>query len=269
MVESLEQIKDEEGAKLPKRASPSGRPVLIILAVLMGGMIGLFFYLRQVGSSKAPVKESRPPSKMLSAPSPPSKPPSHPEKTLDKRREIPDRVVLHGPIKEFSEKGEIQSRDKVVEIQDGDTLSELAMKIYGRYFSGNIHSEIRKANPQISSLSDIHPGQKITFPDVPLSLSTEIKSFFSVNVASLQTREKTQNSIDILIKNGYRGFVAPVRLPDDNKLFWVMAGQFSTKKSAEEAATILKKKAFDDARVMYVDPKKGHIVRGEKALDLY
>ncbi len=41
-----------------------------------------------------------------------------------------------------------------------------------------------------------------------------------------------------------------------------------TKKSAQEAATILKKETFDDARVMHVDPKKGHIVRGEKALDL-
>ena len=101
MVESLERIKDEEGAELPKRAFPSGRPVLIILAVLIGAMIGLFFYLRQVGSSKAPVKESPPPSRIISALSPSDKPPSHPEITLDKRREMPDRVVLDGPIKEF------------------------------------------------------------------------------------------------------------------------------------------------------------------------
>ncbi len=72
------------------------------------------------------------------------------------------------PIKGFFANEEIQRHDKVVEIQKGDTLSELAMKVYGRYFNGNIHNKIRLANPQVSNLNNISPGQKIIFPDAPL-----------------------------------------------------------------------------------------------------
>jgi general secretion pathway protein A len=129
-----------------------------------------------------------------------------------------------------------QEPSRIVIVGRGDTLTGLALKIYGKT-SREIIAMVKAANPDLKDIHFIKSGQKIVFPKL-----SELKELttFTVHLASYKLYEPALSMYRELLENGYEVYILPKDDPQKGKIFRVTLGNFQSQQEANiYAATIL------------------------------
>ncbi len=135
-------------------------------------------------------------------------------------------------------------------VKKGDTLSKLAMAVYGQANEDNVKL-VHKHNPQIEDINWIQVGQKIIFP--PLSLSDQGPPF-TVHISSFKTSKTAQALFEKLKKEGFEVYIVPANNSSKGQVFRVTLGNFDSRQEAEDfGATILKKRVSDYAKTIQLE----------------
>ena len=168
--------------------------------------------------------------------------------------EIARALVGQKPINEPPDRESPQYRNSsettTVSVKEGDTLTLLAMSVYGRA-DESILASVQKNNPSIKNVDWIYKGQRITFP--PLSVLNQTEAF-TVHIASYKPAGPALELFQKLMKDGYEVYMMPAYNPDKGKVFRITLGTFENLTEAEDyAATVLGNGVSDYARPVQLD----------------
>ncbi|MFC1534182.1 AAA family ATPase [Thermodesulfobacteriota bacterium] len=145
------------------------------------------------------------------------------------------------PIKKhsgFSEEDQIiedrtEGSMKSIVVKNGDTLAELATKIYGRV-NKPILDHIKEHNPTIANINLIDVGSEIIFP--PLNRKN-IQSSYTVHIASYKPFKFAREVFQKMISEGYEVYIIPIYNNNTGKIFRITLGNFRSLTEAEMYAT--------------------------------
>jgi general secretion pathway protein A len=135
-------------------------------------------------------------------------------------------------------------------VKPGDTLTELAITVYGRVDQA-ILDAVKRSNPQMLDVNRIEVGQKFRFPPLtgPGSHLT-----YTVHVASFKPFGSARELFDRLIAEGYEAYIVPVNDPQKGKIFRVTVGSFEDPQQAQDQSQQLVSKGVSDyAKVIQVE----------------
>lgn len=139
---------------------------------------------------------------------------------------------------------------QTVTVKAGDTLTELAIMVYGRV-DESILSSVKDNNPQIRDIDRIEIGQRIVFP--PLG-SSETHLTYTVHIASFKPFISAMELFERMIMEGYEAYLVPVNDPIKGKIYRVTLGGFEDFDRAQEySKEILSKGVTDYARVIQME----------------
>jgi type II secretory pathway predicted ATPase ExeA len=113
---------------------------------------------------------------------------------------------------------------KSISAKQGDTLSDLARKVYGSAGEEEL-SLLKSHNPEITNLDQIEVGQKISFP------------VYAVLIEAYDSFEKADILCSQLKKDGYDANIISSESNNRIKSFEVAIGAFRNKKEAESFAS--------------------------------
>ena len=133
-----------------------------------------------------------------------------------------------------------ESQDIIITVKGGETLAELAMRVYG-YVNDSVFIRIKENNPEIDNIHLIGTGQVIKFPPLDKPFSLQI---YSVHVASFTPFESAKILFDELTGKGYEAYIMPVYDKKNQKIFRVTVGSFNNKNQADEFAREIKGKGI-------------------------
>ncbi|MDY6878779.1 MAG: AAA family ATPase [Thermodesulfobacteriota bacterium] len=162
-------------------------------------------------------------------------------------------VITKGPgdKKDITQEDESASWTRV-DVEEGDTVTGLAIKIYGRVDEATI-SLLAKSNPHIEDLDQINVGDQIVFPPI---LKKNRGSTYTVHIASFRPFSYASGLFKELIMAGYEAYILPVNDPRVGKIFRVTLGNFSDPKRAEAYAQEIRETGISDyTRLMLVEMK--------------
>ncbi|MEW6379355.1 MAG: AAA family ATPase [bacterium] len=162
----------------------------------------------------------------------------------------------HRNLPEDSAPGEIQRAGyQVVVAGKGDFVSRMALKLYGcEKVTDSILASIHKANPHISNLNLIEPGQKVYFPDLTADGGKSEKGsrIYGVQVDSFPTVDQAQGCLNKLSSIGRRIYIERENLSDQRERYSVIVGPFTDLTRAWETMDKLEKKDFNNSRVIVI-----------------
>ncbi|MBW1947769.1 MAG: SPOR domain-containing protein, partial [Deltaproteobacteria bacterium] len=130
---------------------------------------------------------------------------------------------------------------KTVIVKRGDTLLELATKIYG-YADENILKRVQNANPDLVDIDRIEIGQKILFP--LLSRSADQSPVYSIHIASFRPFESARKLYQRMLSAGHEAYIIPFYSQEKGKVFRVTLGSFKTRREAEAYAAAIRRKGI-------------------------
>jgi type II secretory pathway predicted ATPase ExeA/phage tail protein X len=140
--------------------------------------------------------------------------------------------------------------ETTVIVKQGDTLTILAMAVYGRV-DESILETVHQYNPGIEDINWIYEGQKITFPPLSESIKTAI---FTVHIASYKPFEPAFEMFQRLMKAGYEVYMIPVNNPDKGTMYRLTLGAFESLTEAKDyAISILDRGVSDYAKALQLD----------------
>lgn len=122
-----------------------------------------------------------------------------------------------------------------VEVQSGDYLAKLALKVYGRA-DRSIFELLQAHNPDLTDIHRIEVGQIIVFPRLPESARKEI---YTVHIASYLPNRGAQDAFRALLEAGYEAFIVPFYSPEKGMLYRVTIGNFQSEHEAKSYASEL------------------------------
>jgi type II secretory pathway predicted ATPase ExeA/phage tail protein X len=155
----------------------------------------------------------------------------------------------------FFEEHEKEPSETTVIVKQGDTLTLLAMSVYGRV-NENILKWVQDKNPSIEDIDWINVGQEIVFPNLPTPVSTGKIPIFTVHIASYEPYEPAFELFQKLMKGGYEVYMIPAYHPDKGKIFRLTLGTFPSLAEAEQyAAMVLDQGVSDYAEPMQLEMK--------------
>ena len=135
-------------------------------------------------------------------------------------------------------------------VREGDTLTELALNIYGQA-DENILDVLQKHNPELENINRLDVGQEIVFP--PLSKSSP-GPVFTVHITSFNTFKPALDVFQKMMTEGYEAYIMPVNDIQKGKFFRVTLGSFKNRQEAKEyAAAILQNGVSDYAKPMRLE----------------
>lgn len=180
-------------------------------------------------------------------------PPADPIRKADDKNSPDD----HRNLTEDTAIGEIQKAGyQVVVAGKGDFISRMALKLYGcTKVTDEILASIQKANPHISNLDLIEPGQKVYFPDLTTTDGGKSEKGFciyGVQVDSFPGVDQAQGCLKKLSSIGSRIYIERENLSDQKERYSVIIGPFTDLTRAWEVIDKLKKKDFDNSRVVLI-----------------
>jgi phage tail protein X len=159
--------------------------------------------------------------------------------TLTDKTDFASDEPADKPIEEkiLLEEKDKESYETTVIVKEGDTLTGLAMTVYGR-INENILNLVHRHNPDIKNMNWIDIGQKIVFPKLQ---EPTTKGTFTVHIASYKLYEPALSMYRDLLENGYEVYILPKEDPQKGKIFRVIMGFFKSQEEAEDyAETVLK-----------------------------
>jgi len=159
--------------------------------------------------------------------------------------------------------GEAISRAKgggyqVVAAGKGDFVSRMAFRLYGYEATRDILASIQKANPQISNLNLIEPGQKVYFPVLDSSMNGKKSAYiYGVQVGHFLTVAEAQDCLRRLSSIGRRAYIEREDTSDHGERYSVVIGPFAKITDAWDIIDELKKKIgtsiSNNSRVMVIN----------------
>ena len=130
------------------------------------------------------------------------------------------------------------SWEKTLIVKPGETLTELAINVYG-YANDNLLNLIKEKNPEIEDVDLIETGQKIRFPRLD---ALEPGRIYTIHIASFTPFERAREMFNELISKGYEAYIMPVYDNEKGKIYRVTIGSFdSYQKSREYESQVLEK----------------------------
>jgi len=133
--------------------------------------------------------------------------------------------------------------DTVVTINEGDTVAKVAADYYGRVDEG-VLSAVKAANPGIANPDLVHKGQKINLP----RLETRSQVLFSVSVVSYRSIDEAKKAFSELIAKGNQATIYPYLDEQQNTLYRVTIGTYTSRQEAIDQAKQLRDKGFTYAK---------------------
>ncbi len=129
----------------------------------------------------------------------------------------------------------------------GDTVARLAARHYGRV-NTEILDLVGRANRDLGNIDLIYEGQKIYLPP----LGNAVRVMFTVSVASYHSINEATAVFLELVKKGFQATIYPYLDSQENTLYRVTIGTFSSLDKADEYARQLKDQGFLYARSLKV-----------------
>jgi type II secretory pathway predicted ATPase ExeA/LysM repeat protein len=137
-------------------------------------------------------------------------------------------------------KEELTEPQKTIVVQSGDTLSQLAIGVYGRDDEAVLR-HLQRHNPNLSDINMINVGQELRFP--PL-LPIDRGLTYTVHIATFQSAESAQGLFKKLVDDGYEVYILPVYYGQKGKLFRVTLGNYAIRRDAEDYASLILKEGI-------------------------
>ena len=110
----------------------------------------------------------------------------------------------------------------------GDFISRMAVRLYGHEVTNDILASIQKANPHISNLNLIEPGQKVYFPVLPSGRKGKKGSYiYGVQCDQFSTVAEAQDCLGKLSSIGSRAYIEREDAPDHGETYSVVIGPFA------------------------------------------
>ncbi len=135
---------------------------------------------------------------------------------------------------------------KIVTVKQGDTLLEMAARVYG-YADENVLDSVLKHNPQITDGNWIEVGQRIVFPELNKeSKRTGQETTYTVHIASYTPFDNAGEMFQQLVKDGYEAYILPVYDPGKGKIFRITLGSFKSRNEAEAFAAALLRRGLSE-----------------------
>jgi len=131
---------------------------------------------------------------------------------------------------------------KTMVVKSGDTVIEMALRVYGRA-NEKIIDLVRQKNPEIEDIDRISVGQEIVFP--PLETAGK-KSTFTVHLASFKAFESAREYFQELVGNGYEAYIIPANDPVKGTIFRVALGSFQSRKDGDAYAALILNRGLSD-----------------------
>ncbi len=135
---------------------------------------------------------------------------------------------------------------KTVTVKEGDTVTEMAAKIYG-FVNDALVERIRKSNPEVRDMNWISVGQKIVFP--PFEGTNEVPTY-TVHIASFVPIERARKLFHQLSEQGYEAYILPFHDPEKGNVFRVTVGNFKDRAAVDAYAA----KILDEGISEYAKP---------------
>jgi type II secretory pathway predicted ATPase ExeA len=160
----------------------------------------------------------------------------------------------HKPIEEKSlpEKQYEEPYEVTRIVKEGDTLSSMAMTVYGRV-DDNILNLVHRHNPHIKNMNWIDIGQEILFPKLQ---EPTTKGTFTVHIASYKTFESAFNMFRELLESGYEPYIITTNDPENGKIFRITLGYFKDQTEAQKyVKTIVNQGVSDYANAIQLEMK--------------
>jgi general secretion pathway protein A len=147
---------------------------------------------------------------------------------------------------------------QVVAAGKGDFVSRMAFRLYGYEATSDILASIQKANPQISNLNLIEPGQKVYFPALDNSMNGKRSAYiYGVQVGHFLTVAEAQDCLRRLSSIGRRAYIEREDASDHGERYSVVIGPFAKITDAWDIIDELKKKIgtsiSNNSRVMVIN----------------
>ncbi|MBN2034877.1 MAG: AAA family ATPase [Deltaproteobacteria bacterium] len=137
-----------------------------------------------------------------------------------------------------------------VTVKRGDTVTHLALNIYG-YVDDALIEMIQRHNSHIRDINRISVGQKIMFPSIS---STYQSATYAVHIASYENFQNAQTLFQKLISEGTEAYIVPAYSAENSKVYRVAAGSFTNSEEADRfAEEILSKGISDFAKTIQVE----------------
>jgi type II secretory pathway predicted ATPase ExeA/phage tail protein X len=141
---------------------------------------------------------------------------------------------------------------KSLVVKPGDTLLELAIRVYGTA-NETILDRVRQSNPGIKDVNRIEVGQEILFP--PLE-GEEKMGTFTVHIASFKGFERARDYFQDLVEAGYEAYIIPANDPGKGAVFRIALGSFDIREDGDAyAALILNRRVSDYAETIELEMK--------------
>ena len=157
--------------------------------------------------------------------------------------EAPEELIAQSP-------DETEESWTKIAVKDGDTLTSMAMNVYGQV-DENIIRLVQKHNPQLGDINWLTVGQEIVFPPLP---SISPGQVFTVHIASFEPFQPALDLFKKMMNEGHEAYIMPVYDAQKGKFFRVTLGNFKNKREAKEYAdTILQNNVSDYAKAMRLE----------------
>jgi len=127
-------------------------------------------------------------------------------------------------------------------------IGSIILERYGR-LNKEIYEVLREHNPQVSDWNRLGPGMELVLPEVPAS-EDRLTDFYTVQVASFLSEEKTKGIAEDLCKSGIQNvFVITDRANPKTGERWRCScvGVFSGVSESAEWLAEMGRKGFSDA----------------------
>jgi len=137
-------------------------------------------------------------------------------------------------------------------------ISRMALRLYGHEATNEILASIQKANPHISNLNLIEPGQKVYFPVLTNSSNGKKGSYiYGVQCGQFSTVAEAQDCLKRLSSIGSRAYIEREDTPDHGETYSVVIGPFAKITDAWDIMDELKKNSgtsiSNNSRVMVIN----------------
>jgi hypothetical protein len=127
-------------------------------------------------------------------------------------------------------------------IREGDTLSKLAFREYGK-FDARFLNLIQKYNPEIGDINLLRPGKGLI---LPLNSLPNQGPVYTIHIASFQPFERAKNLLLEMTKKGYEGYIIPIDVALKGKAFRVTLGTFKSHGEAKDSAARIRQDNISD-----------------------
>jgi len=130
-------------------------------------------------------------------------------------------------------------KGKLITVNTGDTVAELAADYYGRVDAG-ILDTIKDANPDLEDINLIYKGQELLMPYIESVPSV----LYSVSVASYHSITEAKAVFIDLLKRGFDATIYPYVDTRENAWYRITIGTFNSRRDAIDYSGDLKDKGF-------------------------